>query len=389
MKIIKKLFIKNYKDVENEKVRAKYGIVAGVYGIFTNLILFTGKIIVGLVSSSMSIIADAFNNLSDMASSVITILGFHLASKPADEKHPYGHARYEYLSSLLIACIILVIGFLLLKNSVIKIINKDITNIDYFTLIVLFISVLLKLFQMLVYKDFAKATKSKTLSLSAVDSRNDIITTIVVIVSSLIIYFFKDIPFSVDGITGVILSVFIIINSVNLVKDTISPLLGERADKTLTDDIKKFITSYDGVYGIHDLMIHNYGEKINFTTVHVEVSSNEDIMDSHELVDKIERDFKVKFGGVLTVHMDPIELDNKEVNDLRIRIMDILGKIDPRFSLHDLRIVSGKNSTNVIFDIVIPFSQNKVTKEYIIEKIDSGINTGTKHYNLVVNFDNE
>ena len=357
--------------------------------IFTNLILFTGKIIVGLVSSSMSIIADAFNNLSDMASSVITILGFHLASKPADEKHPYGHARYEYLSSLLIACIILVIGFLLLKNSVIKIIIKDITNIDYFTLIVLFISVLLKLFQMLVYKDFAKATKSKTLSLSAVDSRNDIITTIVVIVSSLIIYFFKDIPFSVDGITGVILSVFIIINSVNLVKDTISPLLGERADKTLTDDIKKFITSYDGVYGIHDLMIHNYGEKINFTTVHVEVSSNEDIMDSHELVDKIERDFKVKFGGVLTVHMDPIELDNKEVNDLRIRIMDILGKIDPRFSLHDLRIVSGKNSTNVIFDIVIPFSQNKVTKEYIIEKIDSGINTGTKHYNLVVNFDNE
>ena len=324
MELIKKIFIKDYQNIHNEKVRTRYGVVAGVVGILTNLILFVCKIIIGIIGNIMSIITDAVNSLSDMSSSFITVFGFKLSSKPADEDHPYGHARYEYLSSLFISIIIIFIGVVLLKSSIEKIISNEPTTVSLITFIILIISMLLKFFQLLLCKNFGKAINSDTLVLSSVDSRNDIISTFAVLVASGIIYFVPTLPFSIDGIFGLLVSFFIIFNSLVLLKETIDPLLGEKADDELIKEIKDFVSSYEGVYGIHDLMVHNYGEKVNFTTVHVEVSSKVDVMLSHELIDNIEKDFREKFKGHLTIHMDPIEIDNPEVTDLKLKIKDVL-----------------------------------------------------------------
>ncbi|MBQ7307443.1 MAG: cation transporter [Clostridia bacterium] len=387
MELIKKLFIKDYKNTHNEKVRMRYGVVAGVVGILTNLILFVCKIIIGVIGNSMSIITDAVNSLSDMSSSFITVFGFKLSSKPADEDHPYGYARYEYLSSLFISIIIIFIGALLFKSSIEKIISNEPTTVNIITFIILGISILLKLFQMLLCSNFGKAIDSDTLVLSSVDSRNDIISTFAVVVASVIIFFFKDLPFYVDGIFGLLVACFIIFNSLILLKETIDPLLGQQADKDLVKEIKEFVLSYDGIYGVHDLMVHNYGEKVNFTTIHAEVSSKADIMESHELIDNIEKDFKEKFKGHLTIHMDPIEIDNPEVTDLKLKIKDVLLSINEKLDLHDFRMVKGVTHTNLIFDIVVPFSVKGVTREYLFEKIHEKIDNQDMEYNLFVDID--
>lgn len=387
MELIKKIFIKNYTKTDEENVRTRYGIVAGIFGILTNLVLFVSKFIIGLLGNSMSIIADAINSLSDMSSSFITVFGFKLSSKPADEDHPYGHARYEYLSSLIIALIIFLIGLLLFKSSIEKIISNEPTQVSVLTFVILIISMILKAFQMLLFKNFGKSIQSDALIVSSVDSRNDIISTFAVLVASTIIFFAKELPFSIDGIFGIIVSLFIIINSINLLKETMDPLLGEKPDPVLVENIKQFISGYDGVYGIHDLMVHNYGEKVNFTTVHVEVSSSVDVMKSHELMDDIEKDFREKFGGHLTVHMDPIELDNPEINDLKLKVKEVINSIDGRLDFHDFRMVKGVHHTNLIFDIVIPFSVKNISKEHIVEKISEKINVGQMRYNFVVDVD--
>ena len=386
MEWIKKVFIKDYKNVSNDKVRTAYGVVAGVVGIITNFILFVCKIVIGVISSSMSIIADAINSLSDMSSCIITIFGFKLSSKPADSDHPYGHARYEYLSSLLVAVIIFLIGILLLKSSIEKIIVNSVTEVNVITFVILIVSILLKLYQMLIYRNFGKSIDSDSLIVSSVDSRNDIISTFVVLISSVIIFFTKDLPVSIDGIFGCLVSIFIIVNSVMLLKDTLDPLLGEKPDEKLVQDIKDFINSYDGVCGIHDLMVHNYGAKVNFTVVHVEVSRDTDIMESHELMDTIEKDFFKKFNGMLTIHMDPIEIDNVEINDLKFKIHNILNGIDTKLDFHDFRMVKGVNNSNLIFDLVIPY-ELKIDANEVIDKINKELNTTEHNYNLVVNVD--
>lgn len=389
MDLIKKLFIKDYKNTQNEKVRTTYGVVVGIFGIITNFILFICKFTIGFIGNSMSIIADAVNSLSDMSSSIITIFGFKLSSRPADEDHPYGHARYEYLSSLIIALIILLIGLLLLKSSIEKIISNEPTEISVITFVILIISIGLKFFQMLLYKNFGKSIKSESLIVSSIDSRNDIISTIVVAVSSIVIFIFPNIPFSVDGVFGILVSLFIIINSISLLKDTINPLLGERPNPELVKAIKDFIISYDGVYGVHDLMVHNYGAKVNFTTVHVEVSRNVDVMESHELIDKIEMDFRNHFDGVLTIHIDPIEIDNPEIIDLKYSVKNILKVINPYLDFHDFRMVKGSKITNLIFDIVIPYSVKDVSKDFIISELKRKLNNDGMQYNFIISIDRE
>ena len=386
MEIIKKIFIRNYKDVQNERVRTNYGIVAGGIGIFTNFIMFISKIILGFLTNSMSIIADGINNLSDMSSSIVTIFGFKMSSKPPDRHHPYGHARSEYLASFIVAIVILVVGIMLAESSIEKIISNQVTQINKITFIILIASIVLKSFQMAIYFNFGKTTSSNTLILAGKDSRNDIISTSVVILSAIIIFFAGDLPVSIDGIAGLLVSVFVIVNSITLIKDTINPLLGEQPNEELIKEIRDFIMSYKGVCGVHDLMIHNYGVNINFTTAHVEVSSKSDIVESHELMDKIENDFSDRFKGSLTIHIDPIELDNDEVNKIKSEIKSVLDSIDKDINFHDLRIRRKSDSQSVVFDLVIPY-EKEITKEYILDKIEKAVNSGDKKYEFIVTLD--
>ena len=386
MKMLKKLFIKNYEKTEDKTVRLKYGVVAGVFGLITNLLLFAAKIFIGVLSGSVTIIADAINNLSDMGSSIIVLLGFKLSSKPADSEHPFGHERYEQIMALIVAVIVFSIGVLLGKSSIEKIISPETTTVSLVTYIILVIAILVKLLQMFVYKDFAKSINSEILKASSYDSRNDVISTSVVLIATLLIDLFANINFSIDGVFGVLVSLFIIISSVKLIKETIDPLLGAKPDDEFVEGLKAKILSYDGVLGVHDFLIHSYGVNTYFASVHVEVSSKVDIMISHDIIDNIERDFKENLNIILSIHLDPIENDNEEVVFHKQKVVDILQKLDITISIHDFRMVKGESHTNLLFDIVLPFS-SKLNKKDIIDTLQNGYKDEEKKYFFVIEID--
>ncbi|MDR2634572.1 MAG: cation diffusion facilitator family transporter [Clostridiales bacterium] len=357
MNFLKKLLIKDYEKTELSEVRYRYGAAAGILGIFTNLLVFAAKLAAGIISGSVTVIADAINNLSDAGSSVITVFGFKLSRRPADKEHPFGHARYEYITGLIIAFAVLVIGVMLGKSSVEKIISPSEVTVGALTYAVLGISAAVKVLQMLIYLNFGKAISSKTLKAAAADSRNDIIATVGVLVAMLVIAFSGA---NIDGYMGLAVSVFIVVTALKLIKDTIDPLLGRPADKERAAEIKRRLLSYDGVLGIHDLMMHSYGENEIFATVHVEVSAGDDIMKSHDLIDNIERELSKELCIYLTVHMDPLEQDNEFVNELRTFAIATLNELDGALTLHDFRVVRGNTHTNVLFDVVIPY-ESKTT----------------------------
>lgn len=386
MKMLKKLFIKNYEKTEDKTVRLKYGVVAGVFGLITNLLLFAAKIFIGVLSGSVTIIADAINNLSDMGSSIIVLLGFKLSSKPADSEHPFGHERYEQIMALIVAVIVFSIGVLLGKSSIEKIISPETTTVSLVTYIILVIAILVKILQMFVYKDFAKSINSEILKASSYDSRNDVISTSVVLIATLLIDLFANINFSIDGVFGVLVSLFIIISSVKLIKETIDPLLGAKPDDEFVEGLKAKILSYDGVLGVHDFLIHSYGVNTYFASVHVEVSSKVDIMISHDIIDNIERDFKENLNIILSIHLDPIENDNEEVVFHKQKVVDILQKLDISISIHDFRMVKGESHTNLLFDIVLPFS-SKLNKKDIIDTLQNGYKDEEKKYFFVIEID--
>lgn len=352
MELLKKIFIKDYKNTGDAKVRFRYGFVAGIFGIITNVVLFAFKLAVGLIGASITVVADAINNLSDAGSSVVTLIGFKLAARPADREHPFGHARYEYITGLIVAFIVLVIGVLLLKSSIEKIIEPQAVVINAFTYAVLGAAIVLKLWQMLVYRNFSKAISSGVLKASSADSRNDVITTTAVLIAAVIMDLAK---VNIDGYMGAAVSVFIIVSSVLLVKETMDPIIGTRPDGELVKTIRDKIMSYDGVIGMHDLMIHNYGAASCFAIVHVEVPASVDIMTSHDIIDNIEHDFMTDLGIHLNIHMDPIDTDDKELEILKERAMAVLARLNPQLTLHDFRIVRGQRHTNILFDVVIPF----------------------------------
>lgn len=352
MKAIRKLFIKDYDKTDRPDVRFRYGKAAGIIGIISNTILFAFKLLVGIIGNSITIVADAINNLSDAGSSVITLIGFKLSSRPADKEHPYGHARYEYITALVVALIILAIGILLAKESIEKIITPVETTISVYTYAVLSVAIVLKFVQMAIYMDFGKAISSDALRASAMDSRNDTIATTVVLISAIIM----DLTgVNIDGYMGVVVSLFIIISALLLIKDTINPLIGEEPDEELIKTIKEKIMSYDGVLGIHDLMIHNYGAKNCFVMVHVEVAANVPIMESHDVIDNIEHDFKNNLNIHLSIHLDPIDTEDEERKILEERSRKVIDAFDQNLDLHDFRIVRGPTHTNILFDVVIPF----------------------------------
>ena len=345
-----KTFIKNHEDIKNPKVRDDYGKFAGIVGIISNAILCVMKILIGLVSGSIAIVADGINNLADGASSIITFIGFKLASMPEDEEHPYGHARIEYLAGMAVSVMILMVGFELGKSSVDKIFNPTPLEFSWTVVIVLLVAIAIKVWQAVFNISTGKKINSLALIATGTDSRNDVISTIVVLAGVLIGHFFN---VQIDGILGLAVAAFIFWSGITLIKETISPLLGEAPDDEIVQQIHEMALKYDGVLGIHDLVVHNYGPGKVFASIHIEVDAAVDVMDSHDMVDLIEKDIASSLNIVITAHMDPIDTKNPNREPLAHIIVKTIADTEGVLSYHDLRIVPGKTHTNVIFDLVL------------------------------------
>ena len=384
--ILIKLFVKDSENVKDPKVRGVYGTLAGIVGIICNIILCAGKMFVGIISGSVSITADALNNLTDATSSIVTLIGFQLAKKPADEDHPFGHARFEYLSGLAVAAMILIIGFQLAKSSIEKIINPTDVNFTKALGVVMIISILGKFWLYLFNRKIAKKISSTSISATADDARNDVITTNAVLIGIVIA---QVIGINLDGYIGVVVSLFIFISGINTAKETISPLLGAPADEELVKMISDNMLEYDSrILGIHDLMVHDYGPGQRFASVHAEIDRNEDVMSAHELLDNIERMFLEEHRIQMVIHYDPIVTDDQELNKMKAVILEEIAEIDEKFRIHDFRMVKGNEHTNLIFDMVIPRSYEGKQLE-IKAMLDKKLSEYEHKYYTVITFDFE
>ena len=377
-------FVKNWNQPEDPQVRASVGIFAALVGIFCNLLLFGGKLAVGLLTASVSVTADALNNLSDATSSVVTMLGFRLAERPADEEHPFGHARYEYLSGLAVAALILIIGVELGKSSIDKILHPAPVDFGWVTAAVLIGSILIKLWMSLFNTKLGKIIHSATLTATAADSRNDVITTAAVLAAALIEHFTA---FAADGWMGLLVSAFILYSGVGLAKDTISPLLGENADPELREKIVDKIRACPKVLGFHDLMVHDYGPGQRFASIHVEMDRREDPMECHEIIDDLERECLKSHGVHLVIHYDPIVTDDPELDRMHVRVEQLLHTYDIRLGVHDFRMVPGKGHVNLIFDVVLP-TDLRGQEDRITASLEQSLNqNGSVRYYPVITFD--
>lgn len=358
--LLLKVFVKNYDDVKNPTVREKYGILSGVVGIVLNILLCVGKFIVGAASHSIAVTADAFNNLSDAGSSIVTLFGFKLSAKKPDKDHPFGHGRFEYISALAVAFLILMMAVELIKSSVEKIISPEEVIFSVPTVIVLVISILGKLWLALFNKKLGTAINSPAMTAVTTDSIGDICATGASLLSVIAAKIFG---VSIDGYVGVIVALFVLYAGYGILKDTISPLLGEPPSKEIVNELVELITSFEGVKGIHDLVLHNYGANAIFGSVHVEVRSDADFVLTHDMLDLIEHLAMEKFNIHLVVHPDPLVFDDERINSLHSMAVEVIKEIDSRLTLHDFRVVDGPTHTNIIFDLVIPYGFKMSNKE--------------------------
>ncbi len=378
-----KRFIKNYKDTKNSTVRDKFGQLSGAVGIAANALISTLKIITGLVFSSIAIIADGVNNLSDAANSVITLVGFRLSSRPADKDHPFGHARYEYITGLLISFVILIIGLSLLKDAVVKIFAPQISHFSFISVFVLIFSIAVKLWLYFFNKNIYKRIDSVTVLASAKDSLNDVISTSGVLFCVFLDRFFD---IKIDGIAGTVISLLVIYSGIKLITDTLSPLLGEAPKEELVKMLEEEICAYPSVIGIHDLVVHNYGKTKCFLTVHVEVPAKQSITISHDIIDTIENDIQKKHGIHTVIHMDPVETDNIEVLFLKNKITEKINEFSQDLSIHDFRVAFGDTHNNIIFDVVVP-SDFYLKDSDVEKKMDEIVKEIDKKNNAVIKID--
>ncbi len=382
---IMKALVPGYGKKDEPQIREKSGRVAGAVGIVTNFLLFVIKLIAGFVSGSVAIMADAVNNLTDSGSSIVMLVGFKLAGKPADEKHPFGHARIEYLSGVIVSFIVLFLGLELGMTSVEKIITPQDAEFSTVALAILLVSILIKLWQCFFYRSVGKTIHSDTVFATSSDSRNDVIATSVVLLGALITRFTS---LNLDGFLGLAVAIFIVISGVKLIMETGNPLLGMAPDEKLVRTIYEKILSYDGIFGIHDLTVHNYGEGKCFASVHCEVPAERDILVSHDIIDNIERDFQRDLGIHLVIHLDPIVTEDERTNKLREQVRKLLRVVYPQASMHDFRVVWGVTHSNVVFDVAVPFSL-KESDQQIRDRIDEAVKTLDPDYRTVLTIDRE
>lgn len=383
-KLLLSLFVKDHQDTSSSRVRTAVGTLSGGVGIVCNLLLFLGKLIAGALAGSVSITADAMNNLSDASGSIVTLIGFRLADKPADEHHPYGHARAEYLSGLAVAALILIIGFELVKSSVEKIFHPTAVAFSAVAAGVLITSIAVKLWLCLFNRKLGKLIGSTALMATAADSRNDCVTTTAVLLAAVIEYL---LDIRVDGFIGLGVAAFIVYSGWNLAKDTISPLLGENASPELRQRIVDYIGRQPKVLGYHDLMVHDYGPGQRFASIHVEMDHREDPLECHELIDDMERECMRSHNVHLVIHYDPIITDDPELTALKERVSALLQARDQRLSLHDFRMTQGRKHMNLVFDVALP-SDLQRQQEDIRKQVEDDLNAdGGVTYHVKITFD--
>jgi len=375
-----RMFIKDRDNIGNVRVRENYGKLAGIVGIATNLILFLVKIIAGTLSGSISITADAVNNLSDSGSSIVTLIGFKISGKPADADHPFGHARMEYISGLIVSFIIMVLGFELAKSSVEKIIHPQKPQFSWLVAAILLVSILMKLWQCLFYRKIGRKIDSSALIVTSLDSRNDILATSSVLAAAVITSLTG---FNLDGYIGAAVALFIVISGIRLIMDTASSLLGNPPSEELVRKIYQKILSYEGIVGLHDLSVHSYGAGKCFASVHCEVSADQDIMVSHDIIDNIERDFLKDMDIHMVIHLDPVVTNNEQTNELKAAVRELIRQISPQIGMHDFRVVWGITHSNLIFDIVVPF-EFQWSDDELIELITEKIQKIDPSYRAVI-----
>ena len=380
-RLLIRLFIRHPEDTKDAAVRTAYGNLASLVGMACNILLCLGKLTAGTLFGSIAIMADALNNLSDASSNVVSLVGFRLAAKGPDEKHPYGHARYEYLAGLVVCVTILAIGLSLLKESVLKVLHPTAVVFSWLSVAVLAASIGVKLWMSRFNKTIGQRIGSETLMATAADSRNDVLSTAAVLVAAILC---RVTGWDVlDGLMGVGVAVFILISGWGLVMDTLSPLLGESPSEDLVEHIEQTVMSYPGVLGVHDLMVHDYGPGHQFASIHVELPAEQDPLEAHDLIDNIERDFMKHDHLMVTIHYDPIVTSDAAVGVLRSRLTEKLRQLDPALSLHDLRIVPGKTHTNVLFDLVLPagYAGDKVE---LLTQMEQFIKAQDPAYNCII-----
>ena len=379
-KFLIKTFIKDRENVENQEVRGKYAMLSSITGIVVNVLLSIFKIIIGVIANSMSIISDGLNNVSDAGSSIVTMIGFKMSQKKVDSDHPWGHGRMEYITALFVDILIILVGFELLQSSVEKIIHPELPNISNITIILLVVAILAKLWLFLFYRKIAKKINSAAIKGTAYDSISDSVSTLAVLISAFVAKFAG---ISIDGYVSLLVSIFILITGFKAIKEIIDVLLGQKPDPDFVKDIQEFTKKYEEINGIHDIMVHDYGPGRKIVSFHAEVPANANILKAHDVIDQMEQDIFEKFGCITTIHMDPIVVDDEEINAMRKETEEIVKNINNEFSIHDFRMTGGGERINLIFDLVIPAGE-KIDVENLVNDVRKEIhNRNSKYYAVI------
>lgn len=383
--LLVKLFVKDYKNTDKVSVRTAYGVLASLVGVVCNIILFGIKITIGFIINSISVMADAFNNLSDAASSIIGLVGVKLAQRPADKEHPFGHGRFEYIAAFAVSFLILQVGFSCLKSSVTKIIHPEDIGFRWILIGILCVSVFIKLWLSFFNRILGKRINSNVLKATATDSLGDVLITSTTIASIIIS---KVTGLKVDGWMGAIVSVFVLFAGFNIAKETLEPLLGEAVNREVYEAITKKIEGYEGIVGTHDLIVHNYGPSHTMATIHAEVPNDVDLETAHETIDRIERDVLREMGIFLVIHMDPIETNDSKVIERKEEVTRIINELEPKATIHDFRLVNGEENINLIFDLVVPYSYTEAKEQELLFQIEEALQKIDKRYQVVITIEN-
>ena len=377
-------FIKDSANIESTEVRTRYGMLASVVGIFCNVLLFSVKLAIGLILSSLAVTADAFNNLSDAASSIISFVGVKMAGKPADAEHPFGHGRIEYIAALIVSFLVIEVGFTFFKSSISKIMHPEEITFDPVPFIILILSILVKLWMAFFNNKLGKRIDSKVMLATAADSLGDVITTSAPVISIVICHFTS---INVDAISGLIVSGIVIWSGVSIAKDTLEPLIGQRVPSELYQKITDMVESYEGIVGAHDLIVHNYGPNRSMATIHAEVPNDVSIEASHEIIDRIERDAKKELNILLVIHMDPVEMRDEEVLELRDKTSHIVHALDPELHFHDFRVLKENEQKNLIFDLVVPDSYTEKDANRVMHQLIALLHEMEKNVDCIITLD--